>query len=278
MNKLDGKIAIVTGAGRGIGRAIARKLAGEGARVVLNDLDPDPLEETAGFIRDAGGSARTMRGDVTAPDFGERFVDEAITGFGGLDIVVNNAGYVWNTTIQKHTDDQWYAMLDVHATAPFRVLRAAAAHFRDAAKREGTPRCRKVVNVSSMAGVTGAATMAGYSSGKAAIVGLTKTLAKEWGRYNVTVNCVAFGLIETRLTGEFSEGPTAIHVAGRDLKVGLDAGTRGVMNMLTPLGRPGTPEEAAGAVYLLCMETITRKRGVSIALSAIAAGRGRATT
>jgi 3-oxoacyl-[acyl-carrier protein] reductase len=253
MKKLEGKVAIVTGAGRGIGRAIATKLASDGASVVINDLDPVAISETADLVRAAGAKAHAVSGDVTAPDFGDRLVGEALATFGGIDIIVNNAGYIWNTTIQKNTDEQWYAMLDVHATAPFRILRAASNYFREAAKREGQPRCRKVVNVSSMAGVTGAATMAAYSAGKAAIIGLTKTLSKEWGRYNVTVNCVAFGLIETRLTQEVSDAPKTIEIKGHELKVGLDAGTRGVMNMLTPLGRPGTPEEAAGAVYLFCI-------------------------
>ena len=253
MSKLDGKIAIVTGAGRGIGRAIALKLAVEGADVVINDLDPEPLSETADAVRATVSKAHVVAGDVTAPDFGERLVAEALQAFGGIDIIVNNAGYIWNTTIQKNTDEQWYAMLDVHATAPFRVLRAASNYFRDVAKREGQPKCRKVVNISSMAGVTGAATMAAYSAGKAAVIGLTKTLSKEWGRYNVTVNCVAFGPIETRLTQDVGDGSKSIEIKGHDLKVGLDPGTRGMMKMLTPLGRPGTPEEAAGAVYLFCI-------------------------
>lgn len=253
MSKLDSKVAIVTGAGRGIGRAIALKLAGEGASVVVNDLDPEPVSETATAIRAAGARVHVVSGDVTQPDFGDRIIAQSIEAFSGIDIIVNNAGYIWNTTIQKNTDEQWYAMLDIHATAPFRILRAASNYFRDVTKLEGQPKCRKVVNVTSMAGVTGAATMAAYSAGKAAIIGLTKTLAKEWGRYNVTVNCVAFGLIETRLTQEVGDVPKTIEVKGHELKVGIDAGTRGMMNMLTPLGRPGTPQEAAGAVYLFCI-------------------------
>jgi 3-oxoacyl-[acyl-carrier protein] reductase len=254
--KLDGKVAVVTGAGRGVGRAIARKLAGEGARIVVNDLDGEPAEETAHAIEKAGGEVLICAGDVTAPDFGDRLVATTIERLGRLDVIVNNAGYIWNTTIQKHTDEQWYAMLDVHATAPFRILRAAAPYFRAMAKQEqarGSIVCRKVVNVSSISGVYGAATQLSYSAAKAAAIGMTKTLAKEWGRYNVTVNCVALGLIDTRLTERVTEGPKAIQIKDREHKVGLDPVALDLMRTLTPLGRRGTPEDAAGAVYLLCI-------------------------
>jgi len=164
---LDGKIALVTGAGRGIGAAIARKLAGSGAKVVVSELDPDPAGETAATITARGGSAVTLVGDVAAADFGERAVAAALEAFGDLDIIVNNAGYIWNSTIQNMSDAQWYAMIDVHATAPFRILRAAQPHFRAAAKCEeeaGTPKHRKVVNISSVSGLYGAATQFAYSA------------------------------------------------------------------------------------------------------------------
>ena len=256
MGKLDGKVAIVTGSGRGIGRAIAMKLAGDGARVVVNDLDEAPAAAVAAEIGDAGGTASALAGDIAAADCGDRLVAAALDRFGGLDIVVNNAGYIWNTTIQNNTDEQWYAMLDVHATAPFRILRAASGHFRAAAKREqaaGTVNCRKVVNISSISAVYGAAAQLSYAAGKGAVIGITRALAREWGRYNVTVNCVAFGLIETRLTQRLDTGPTTIAVAGRDYKVGLRPDQRDLVDQPTPLGRPGTPAEAAGSVYLLCI-------------------------
>ena len=255
MSRLDGKIAIVTGSGRGIGRAIALKLASEGARLVVNDLDEAPLREAADAVAKLGSEPLAVQGDVTEPDFGDRIVSSTLERFGGIDVIVNNAGYIWNTTIQNHTDEQWSAMLEVHATAPFRILRAAAGYFRAASKREqadGSVRCRKIVNVSSLAGVMGAATMLGYSAGKAAIIGMTKTLAKEWGRYNVAVNCVAFGDIDTRLTTP-NQSEQTIRVKGRDLKVGIDEGLLGVTKMLTPLGRRGTVEDAAGAVFLFCI-------------------------
>lgn len=256
MKKLEGRVAIVTGSGRGIGRAIAAKLADEGARVVVNDLEDAPARETLALLEGSGAEVHAVVGDVAAEDFGDRLVGETVERFGGLDILVNNAGYIWNTTIQNHTDEQWYAMLDVHATAPFRILRAAAPVFRAAAKREaasGAVRCRKVVNISSISGVFGAATQLAYSAAKSAQLGMTKTLAKEWGRYNVTVNCVAFGDIDTRLTRPLEGAPETIDVRGRDLKVGVDRGTQELMTSLTPLGRRGSPEEAAGAVYLFCL-------------------------
>jgi 3-oxoacyl-[acyl-carrier protein] reductase len=256
MGKLDCRVAIVTGAGRGIGREIARKLALEGARVVVNDLDPEPAEETAVLLRDLNAEALAVPGDVAAPDFGERIVRRALDGLGGLDIVVNNAGYIWNTTIQKASDEQWEAMLAVHATGPFRLLRAAGEHFRAAAQREtasGQRVVRKVVNVSSVSATHGAATQASYASAKAALLGLTRSLAQEWGRYRVTVNAVAFGAIETRLTQPWQEGKPLIAVHGRSLPVGLPKKSLDEIGRQTPLGRPGTPEEAAGAAYLLCI-------------------------
>jgi 3-oxoacyl-[acyl-carrier protein] reductase len=254
--KLAGKVAVVTGSGRGVGRAIALKLASEGAHLVVNDLDTGPAEETAHAIVQQGARAFVCAGDITTPDFGDRLVTTTLERLGRIDVIVNNAGYIWNTTIQKHTDEQWYAMLDVHATAPFRILRAAVPYFREAARDEeskGQVVCRKVVNVSSISAVYGAATQLSYSAAKAAAIGITKTLAKEWGRYNVTVNCVALGHINTRLTERLTTGPKAIQVKGRKHKVGVDADALDLMHALTPLGRGGTPEEAAGAVYLFCI-------------------------
>jgi len=256
MGTLDGKVALVTGAGRGIGAATARKLAGSGAKIVLGELDPEPAEETAAAIVAAGGSAVPLIGDVAAPDFGEKAVAAALESFGDLDIIVNNAGYIWNTAIQNTSDAQWYAMIDVHATAPFRILRAAQPHFRAAARREaeaGAAKHRKVVNISSVSGLYGAATQLAYSAAKASLIGVTRTLAKEWGRLRVNVNCVAFGYVDTRLTQRYEGAPPTIEVKGGRYKVGLDGGMLDVMTPTIPLGRPGTPEEAAGAVYLFCI-------------------------
>jgi 3-oxoacyl-[acyl-carrier protein] reductase len=257
MGTLDGKVAIVSGSGRGIGREIALKLASEGAKVVVNDLDAEPAKETVAAIEAAGGQSVACVGSVTDADFGERFVQTAVDTFGGLDIIVNNAGYTWDSVIQKMTDEQWDAILDVHLKAPFRILRAAQpviAAAVKAAKAAGEPvPCRKVVNISSLAGTGGNAGQANYSSAKAGVTGLTKALAKEWGRYNVTVNTVAFGLIKTRLTETPADSDGTIDVAGKEIKVGVNPGLLAAMEQMVPLGRGGTPAEAAGAVYLFCV-------------------------
>ena len=255
-NKLEGKVALVTGSGRGIGRSIALKLASEGARVVINDLDAAPAEEVLAEIRAAGGEAEICLGSVSATDFAERFVGTAVDKFNGLDIIVNNAGYTWDTVIQKMTDEQWFAMLDVHLTAPFRILRAAQPVIRSLARADGEAgrRCmRKVVNISSMAGLFGNAGQTNYSTAKAGIVGMTMTLAKEWGRLNTNVNCVAYGAINTRLTVATTDANATATIEGREIKVGINPDLAAMMERSIPLGRTGTTEEAAGAVYLLCI-------------------------
>jgi 3-oxoacyl-[acyl-carrier protein] reductase len=254
-NKLDGKVAVVSGSGRGIGRSIALKLASEGARVVVNDLDAAPAEGVVAEIRAAGGEAVACVGSVTAPDFADRFVSTAVSTYKGLDIIINNAGYTWDNVIQKMTDEQWYAMMDCHLTAPFRILRAAQPVIRGLAKADaetGRRVIRKVVNVSSVAGLFGNAGQTNYSAAKAGIIGMTMSLAKEWGRMNVTVNCVAFGFIKTRLTAVTTDGATA-NIEGREIKVGVNPDLMAALERSIPLGHGGTPEEAAGSVYLLCI-------------------------
>jgi 3-oxoacyl-[acyl-carrier protein] reductase len=251
---LQGKVALVTGAGRGIGLAVAQKLAAAGAAVMINDLDAEPLSKAHAVIAAEGGSVAQMTGDITAAGFPQRLVDQAVAELGGLDIIVNNAGYTWDNVIQKTSDEQFQAMLDVHVVAPFRLLRAASGHIRESAKREiaeGRRVMRKVVNITSISGTNGNAGQAGYASGKAAIIGLTRTLAKEWGRYNVTVNAVGFGLIDTRLTQPL--GPDAkIRIQGRDIAVGVQKAHRDFVTHSIPLGRAGTTEEAAGPVLFFC--------------------------
>ena len=256
MGQLDGKIAIVTGSGRGIGQQIALRLARDGASVVINDLDEGPAKETLAMIESLGGRAVACNGDVAVPEFGDRIVQTAVDSFGDCHILVNNAGYTWDSVIQKMTDEQWYAIIDVHLTAPFRILRAFVNHVRPAVEGEksaGKRVVRKVVNISSTSGVNGNPCQSNYSSAKAGIMGLTKTLAKEWGRYNVTVNAVAFGYIQTRLTQPLQQGESGtIDVQGHTVRIGVQGERLALMNQMIPLGRGGLPEEAAGAVYLFC--------------------------
>lgn len=255
MGTLDGRTALVSGSSRGIGRAVAIKLASADACVVVNGTHEAEVNATVADICASGGNAVPCVGDVRRPDFGEHFVETAVKSFGGVDIIVNNAGFVWDSVIQKMTDEQWHAILDVHLGAPFRILRAAQRVISAAAKKEreegGTRRCRKVVNVSSISGIAGNAGQVNYSAAKAGLSGLTRTLSKEWGRYNVTVNCVAFGLIETRTSVPLSNGNT-IEVDGRTIAVGVNPEVFSDMKKMIPLGRLGTAEEAAGAVYMFC--------------------------
>ena len=251
MFTLESKVALVTGAGRGIGRAIAQQLAAAGASVMINDLDPVPLAETLAGLP---GRCTQMVGDVTDPNFPQSLVDQTVSTLGGLDIIVNNAGYTWDSVIQKTTDEQFQAMLDIHAVAPFRILRAASGFIRESAKREaaeGRRVARKVVNITSVAATDGGAGQSGYSSGKAAVIGLTRTMAKEWGRYNVNVNAVGFGLIGTRLTQAWTE-ESKIEVKGRAIHAGVRQAVLDQVVAASPLGRVGTVEEAAGAVLFLC--------------------------
>jgi 3-oxoacyl-[acyl-carrier protein] reductase len=252
MFTLEGKAALVTGSGRGIGRAIAKMLASAGASVMLNDIDADVLKEAEAEV---GSRSKSLAGDMTVPDFPQKLVDATIAQFGSIDIIVNNAGYTWDNVIQKMSDEQFQAMLDIHVVAPFRVLRAASGWIRQTAKREtaeGRRVMRKVVNITSISGTNGNAGQAGYSSGKSAINGLTKAIAKEWGRYNVNVNSVGFGLIETRLIQPLQGEGATIAMKGREIPVGVQQRVRDAAKVTNPLGRIGTPEEAAGAVVFFC--------------------------
>ncbi len=255
MSKLAGKVAIISGSGRGIGRALALKLASEGASVVVNDLDEAPAAEVVEAIRAAGGEATACVGNVTDTDFADRFVQSALSKFNGLHIIVNNAGYTLDAVIQKQTDEQFQKMLDVHTVAPFRILRAAAEPIRMFAKKEaaeGREVIRKVVNISSMAGTHGSAGQVNYSAAKAAMIGITKSMSKEWGRYKVCVNCVAFGFIQTRLTKPSTDPESRIVIEGREIQAGVSDHALAALPAVVPLGRAGTPEEAAGGVYLFC--------------------------
>jgi 3-oxoacyl-[acyl-carrier protein] reductase len=252
---LDGKTALVTGSGRGIGRAIAEKLADCGAAVMVNDLDESALRETRSLLRSIGKKIEVCPGDLTQPEFPGKLIQATLDAFGSIDIIVNNAGYSWDGVIQKTTDEQFQAMLEIHLVVPFRILRAASSYLRETAKREiasGKQIMRKVVNITSIAGTDGNPGQAGYSSGKAGVLGLTRTLSKEWGRYNVNVNAVGFGLIETRLTQVLTGEGANIEMGGHAIRLGVQATMLESVKTACPLGRLGTPAEAAGAVLFFC--------------------------
>ncbi|HMG35601.1 MAG TPA: SDR family oxidoreductase [Blastocatellia bacterium] len=249
---LKDRVAIVTGSGRGIGRAAAQLFAAHGARVVVSDIDAEPAQETATAIQKAGGQAVAFAGDVTDRAFPDLLVKTAIEKLGGLDIIVNNAGYTWDAVIHKMSDEQWDDILACHLTAPFRIIRAASGFLRASAKREketdGAARARKIINISSTSGTRGNAGQANYSSVKAGVIGLTKTLAKEWGQFNIQVNAVAFGRIDTRLTQAKEKGET-IHRGEKEIAIGIPSARLDATTPMIPLGRAGTPEEAAGAIF-----------------------------
>src|SRR3954449_10792497 len=251
MGVLDGKVAIVTGSARGIGRATAELLAEHGANVLINDLDADLAEQTASEI-----DAETVvyGGDLTQPGAADALVQTAVDAWGRLDIIVNNAGYTIDAPLHKMSDEAFQRMLDIHTVVPFRVCRAAAPHLREPAKKErdeGVEVFRKIVNVSSISGTMGNAGQVNYSAAKAGVVGLTKTLAKEWGQFKINVNAVAFGFIETRLTAP-KESDNTMEIGGEKVQLGIPEQMRQFASAVIPLGRPGSPEEAAGGVFFLC--------------------------
>jgi 3-oxoacyl-[acyl-carrier protein] reductase len=251
MGVLDGKAAIVTGSARGIGRATAELLSEQGAKVLINDLDGDVAKQAAEEI---AGETTVFAGDLTKPGAPDQLVQAAIDAFGQIDIIVNNAGYTIDAPVHKMSDEQFQAMIDIHTVVPFRVIRAAAPHLREPAKaerEEGREVFRKIVNVSSTSGTFGNAGQANYSAGKAGVVGLTKTIAKEWGQFKVNVNAVAFGFIDTRLT-QAKVDENTMEIGGEKVQLGIPEQMRQMASMLIPLGRPATPEEAAGGVFFLC--------------------------
>jgi 3-oxoacyl-[acyl-carrier protein] reductase len=252
MGLLDGKAAIVTGSARGIGRATAEMFLREGAKVLINDLDADVAEQAASEI---DGETAVFAGDLTKPDAADQLIAAAIDAFGSVDIAVNNAGSTWDSVAHKMTDEQFQAMLDIHTIVPFRVARALAPHWREAAKaerNEGVEVFRKIVNTSSTSGMMGNAGQVNYSAAKMGVVGLTKTLAKEWGQFKINVNAVAFGFVETRLTAAKEQGGEMTAPGGEKIELGIPAQMRAMAAAIIPLGRPATPEEASAPVLFLC--------------------------
>jgi 3-oxoacyl-[acyl-carrier protein] reductase len=251
MGLLDGKAAIVTGSARGIGRATAELFVSEGAKVLINDLDADVAEQAANEI---SGETAVHAGDLTKEGAADELVKAANEAFGAVDIVVNNAGYTWDGVAHKMSDEQFQAMLDIHTIVPFRVARALAPTWREAAKaerNEGKEVFRKIVNVSSTSGMMGNAGQVNYSAAKMGVVGLTKTLAKEWGQFKINVNAVAFGFVETRLTQAKEQGEEMTTPSGEKVELGIPEQMRAMASAIIPMGRPATPEEASGPVLFL---------------------------
>lgn len=267
---LSSKVAVLTGAGRGIGAATARLFGREGAHVVVNDLDADVAESVAEDIRAAGGSAMSYGGSVTEDGFAERLLGDTTAKFGSPHILVNNAGFTWDGVVHNMTDQQWQAVIDCHATAPFRLIRAAAPYMRDAAKKELTdlqrPTDRCIINVSSTSGLHGNAGQANYAMAKMGLVGLTKTVAKEWGAFGIRCNAVAFGMIDTRMT-QGRSGKGSVEVDGEVVEQGMPddvaAAWRSekMLKLACPLGRLGGVEEAAGGMLMLASPHATYVTG-----------------
>jgi 3-oxoacyl-[acyl-carrier protein] reductase len=248
---LEGKIAIVTGAARGIGQATAELFAAHGARVIMSDIDPGPLNDAAAAIQKAGGDVTPFAGDVTDKQFPDNLIKTTLAKYGGLDVIVNNAGYTWDGVVHKMSDEQWQAIIDCHLTAPFRIVRAASTFIRETAKKEqaeqGRAKARKIICISSTSGTRGNPGQANYASGKSGVIGLAKTIAKEWGMFNVQANAVAFGWIDTRLT-HAKEEQVKIKRGDAEIELGIPGERLNMMGKFIPLGRAGTPQEAAGAV------------------------------
>ncbi len=250
---------IITGAGRGIGASAAQIFARFGANVVVNDLEAARAEETAHAITQAGSQAIAVAGSVTDPDFPAQLMQAAIATFGQINVLVNNAGYTWDGMLHTITDQQWQAIIDVHATAPFRMIRAVAPYLREPAKVElesGTPfsnRC--IVNVSSTSGLHGNIGQANYATGKMGVVGLTKTVAKEWGRLGIRCNAVAFGYIDTRLTRAQEIQEETIEIDDHEVPLGIPQKVRTLLNqdmqLRIPLGRAATDQEAGAGIVLI---------------------------
>ena len=251
----ENQVVVITGSGRGIGAAAARQFASYGAKVVVNDLESEPAERVAADIRANGGDALVIAGDVTAPDFPAHIFTKTTEVYGKLNVLVNNAGYTWDALSHKMTDEQWQALVEIHATTPFRLIRAAAPHLRDPAKKEleaGHPLANRcIINISSTSGLHGNIGQANYAFAKMGIVGLTKTIAKEWGGFGIRCNAVAFGFIDTRLT-RAKESGESVEVNGQSVVLGIPEKIRqGLSAGAIPLGRAGTAEEAAAGIVMM---------------------------
>ncbi|KAJ7259826.1 hypothetical protein C8J57DRAFT_1339245 [Mycena rebaudengoi] len=246
---LAGEVAIITGAGQGIGRSAALLFAKEGAKVVISDIDEKRLAGVEQEIRAAGGDVLAVSGDVGADDFPKKIVDATVQKYGKINHIVNNAGFTFDKMLHTTPDDTFDIIIKIHIRAPFRLIRQAAPYFRlKPEQREN----RSIINVSSTSGLHGNVGQANYAAGKAGVIGLTKTIAKEWGPFGVRANTIAFGLIHTRLTAA-KEAGTTIEIEGKKVALGVPGAKPDapVNPAAIPLQRGGTPDEAAAAMLFL---------------------------
>ncbi|KAA1468354.1 short-chain dehydrogenase/reductase SDR [Dentipellis sp. KUC8613] len=250
---LAGEVAIITGAAQGIGRSAALLFAKEGAKVVVSDLDEKKAQIVVDEIKALGGDAIAVGGDVGADDFPKKVLDATIQKYGKLNHIVNNAGFTYDRMLHTLPDDAWDVIQKIHVRAPFRLIRAAAPYMRIKGENREN---RSITNVSSTSGLHGNVGQANYAAAKAAVVGLTKTTAKEWGPFGVRANTIAFGFITTRLTAA-KEGGETIVIDGKAVALGIPGAKPPPQQSdakaypLIPLARPGSPDEAAAAMLFL---------------------------
>jgi 3-oxoacyl-[acyl-carrier protein] reductase len=262
VGRLDGRVAIITGSGRGIGHATALRLAEEGAAIVVNDLDPEPAQETAAEIEKNGGRAISVSANITEMDEAKKVVDATVAEYGKLDILINNAGTTRDNMFHNMGPDVFEFGIKVNLFTAYNMTYAAMPHMREVAKKEkaeqGQPAYnRKIVFTSSVAAITGNPGQANYTAAKGGLIALTKTLARELGPFWINVNAVAPGFIETRLTQAKKEG--------EDL--GIPEQMRNMALMLISLGRYGRPEDVANVHAFLASPDSDYVSGVTIPIT-----------
>ncbi|MBV8720156.1 MAG: 3-oxoacyl-[acyl-carrier-protein] reductase [Chloroflexi bacterium] len=230
MTELPGKTALVTGASRGIGRAIALRLAAAGANVVVNyNARADAAEEVAKLVRDTGREALVVQADVAQAGDVDRLVQSTLQQFEKIDVLVNNAGITRDTLLMRMSEDDWDSVLTTNLKSTFLMTKAV---LRPMLRQRGG----RIVNITSISGVMGNAGQANYSASKAGMIGLTRSTAREVASRNITCNAVAAGVIDTEIWAGVPE-----------------AAITALMQMV-PAGRKGTPEDVAGAVLFLASD------------------------